>query len=177
MARRTLSSRDISILGLAATGKADKEIATALGLSLSTVRTYWGRIREKLGASTRAQAVGLYVRSQSTTSSLLSPNAKANAGQGLDLLPCWKAQLDGKPLWANTLGTRWLRKFEREDWRDFQSETRVRLAEAAHGAAKLRRPSIVVVKLSGFEHPAHFVFTPSPNSDSEAIVILVTPPA
>jgi len=42
---------------LAAMGKCDKEIARDLGVSLSTVRTYWERLRTKTGTRSRTHAV------------------------------------------------------------------------------------------------------------------------
>ena len=53
----TLSSREIEVLRLAAAGCADKEIALHLGVSLTTVRTYWDRIRGKIRAKNRTHAV------------------------------------------------------------------------------------------------------------------------
>jgi len=54
-----LSSRESDVVRAAAEGLADKEIASHLGLSVTTVRTYWERIRQKLGAVNRTQAVRL----------------------------------------------------------------------------------------------------------------------
>jgi DNA-binding NarL/FixJ family response regulator len=56
-----LSPREVEILGHAANGLADKQIARQMGLQLSTVRTYWERAREKLGASNRTHAVSMLV--------------------------------------------------------------------------------------------------------------------
>jgi DNA-binding CsgD family transcriptional regulator len=52
-----LSSREVQIVNLAATGLTDKEIGQQLGLSLSTVKSYWGRIRHKTGSVNRMQVV------------------------------------------------------------------------------------------------------------------------
>ncbi|MCW5938084.1 MAG: helix-turn-helix transcriptional regulator [Fimbriimonadaceae bacterium] len=60
-----ISRREGSILDLASNGKTDKQIASELGLSIGTIRTYWGRIRVKFSALTRAQAVGIYIRQRS----------------------------------------------------------------------------------------------------------------
>jgi DNA-binding CsgD family transcriptional regulator len=62
---RRLSSRESTILHLAADGKTDKQIAAELQLSVGTVRTYWSRIRSKMNSATRAQAVGIFVKGQS----------------------------------------------------------------------------------------------------------------
>ena len=61
MNKHRLSEREIGILSQAAEGFGDKEIAANLGLSLGTVRTYWSRVRAKLNAATRSQAVGKFV--------------------------------------------------------------------------------------------------------------------
>lgn len=56
-----LSRREAEVLRLATKGLTDKEIAVRVGLSLTTIRTYWERIRPKIGASNRASAVAWYV--------------------------------------------------------------------------------------------------------------------
>jgi PAS domain-containing protein len=43
-------------------GLSDKEIARELGLALDTVRTYWQRIRVKVGGGTRAEIITLMAR-------------------------------------------------------------------------------------------------------------------
>lgn len=175
MARKNLSTRDVSILNLAANGKADKQIAAELGLSLSTVRTYWSRIREKLGAATRAQAVGLYVRGQALSSSVLAGGHRSAPDADVASMPMWRAGLDGRPLWANAHGTVWLRKFESDEWRDFTAECRQALSEAVQGAIKHRTPAIVCVPFRDHTHTAHFVIMPHPTQTTEAVVILISP--
>ncbi|MBC8063244.1 MAG: PAS domain S-box protein [Chlorobia bacterium] len=59
MAKINLSEREQKILNLASSGLIDKEIATALDISLTTVRTYWDRLRSKLSASNRTHALAL----------------------------------------------------------------------------------------------------------------------
>src|SRR5579862_3843575 len=54
-----LGQREKEILQYAAQGLVDKEIAAKLNIKLSTVRTYWDRIRTKLKAANRTQAVTL----------------------------------------------------------------------------------------------------------------------
>jgi DNA-binding NarL/FixJ family response regulator len=56
-AAAALSTQEIRILELAAIGYADKEIAVALRVTHSTVRTYWERIRSKSNAKNRTHAV------------------------------------------------------------------------------------------------------------------------
>lgn len=57
----TLSPREFRVLELAATGLTDKGIGAELGISPTTVLTYWTRIRGKIGPLTRAELVGHYV--------------------------------------------------------------------------------------------------------------------
>src|SRR5947209_6452123 len=59
MAFAPLSHRESEVLRLAAQGYTDKEIGTSLDLGPASVRTYWDRIRGKLKATNRAQAVAL----------------------------------------------------------------------------------------------------------------------
>ena len=57
-----LSQREQEVLGLLARGYAGKEIASALGISVTTVSTYVRRIYEKLHVHSRAQAVATYAQ-------------------------------------------------------------------------------------------------------------------
>ena len=57
-----LSQREADILIRAAHGRTDAQIAVVLGIRPTTVKFHWRRIFQKLGASTRAQAVGYAVR-------------------------------------------------------------------------------------------------------------------
>ena len=54
-----LSPREAEVLALAAEGEGEEQIAVALCLSRNTVKTYLRRIREKLQASSRGEAVRL----------------------------------------------------------------------------------------------------------------------
>jgi DNA-binding NarL/FixJ family response regulator len=54
-----LSSQEWRVIRLAAEGQIDKEIAEVMGVSLTTVRTYWERVREKLGGVNRTHCVCL----------------------------------------------------------------------------------------------------------------------
>ncbi len=56
---KILSPQEKRVLYLAAEGGTDKAIALSLGLHPSTVRTHWERIRAKLSASDRANAVAI----------------------------------------------------------------------------------------------------------------------
>ena len=54
---KPLSKQEERVLRQARGGLTDKEIASEMGVSLETVRTYWQRIRKKVGAGTRAEIV------------------------------------------------------------------------------------------------------------------------
>jgi PAS domain S-box-containing protein len=54
-----LSPREQEIITYAAAGEIDKEIADRLGVSVASVRTYWERLRTKLGAANRTHAIAL----------------------------------------------------------------------------------------------------------------------
>jgi DNA-binding CsgD family transcriptional regulator len=58
-----LSPRQREILNLVAEGRTSKEIAVALGISESTVNWHLANAFERLGASSRAEAVALAIRS------------------------------------------------------------------------------------------------------------------
>lgn len=57
-----LSGRERDLLELAAAGHTTPEIASRLHLSPNTVKTYWQRLYEKLGASDRASAMAEAIR-------------------------------------------------------------------------------------------------------------------
>ena len=61
---RLLSPREREILALLARGMTGEQIAERLVLSPETIRTHIRNAREKLGASTRVEAVTLAVRSR-----------------------------------------------------------------------------------------------------------------
>jgi DNA-binding CsgD family transcriptional regulator len=55
--RRSLSKRELEVLGLVASGLASKEIADSLFISVATVNNHRQRILEKLGTRSSAEAV------------------------------------------------------------------------------------------------------------------------
>ncbi len=57
-----LSAREQEVLDLAVEGRTDEQIAQALGLTTSTVASYWVRIRGKVGALSRTEIVGMVLR-------------------------------------------------------------------------------------------------------------------
>jgi len=60
-----LSAREREVLDLAVEGRTDDEIGHALGITSSTVNSYWGRVRGKLGQLSRTELVGLVLRHES----------------------------------------------------------------------------------------------------------------
>jgi DNA-binding NarL/FixJ family response regulator len=60
--RVQLTPRELSALGLMADGKSNKEIATALGIGERTVKTHLGHLFEKLGVTSRTEAVKVATR-------------------------------------------------------------------------------------------------------------------
>ena len=52
-----LTPREMATLRLLADGKANKEIASALDISERTVKTHLGHLFEKLGVTSRTEAV------------------------------------------------------------------------------------------------------------------------
>ena len=59
-----LSPRQREILALVAAGRTSKEIASALGISESTVNWHVANVFARLGASSRAEAVALAMREE-----------------------------------------------------------------------------------------------------------------
>jgi two-component system NarL family response regulator len=57
-----LTPRELATLRLIADGKANKEIATELGISERTVKTHLGHLFEKLGVTSRTEAVKIATR-------------------------------------------------------------------------------------------------------------------
>jgi DNA-binding NarL/FixJ family response regulator len=62
-ATRKLANREVAVLQLVATGRTNKEIATELGISHSTVCNHMSAVFFKLGVGNRTQAVLYAVRS------------------------------------------------------------------------------------------------------------------
>lgn len=62
MARMQVTPRELSTLRLMADGKSNKEIATALGISERTVKSHLGHLFDKLGVTSRTEAVKVATR-------------------------------------------------------------------------------------------------------------------
>ncbi len=62
LSRVQLTPRELSTLRLMADGKTNKEIANSLGISERTVKTHLGHLFEKLGVTSRTEAVKIATR-------------------------------------------------------------------------------------------------------------------
>jgi two-component system NarL family response regulator len=62
MARIQVTPRELSALRLMADGRSNKEIATSLGISERTVKSHLGHLFEKLGVTSRTEAVKVATR-------------------------------------------------------------------------------------------------------------------
>lgn len=62
-----ISERERQLIALSAEGHTDVEIAHELCISPATVNVYWTRLRQKLGAKSRTEAVAVALRSQAET--------------------------------------------------------------------------------------------------------------
>jgi DNA-binding CsgD family transcriptional regulator len=67
-----LSDRERQVLSMASVGFLDKQIGQELGLSLNTLRTYWTRIRGKLGEAPRAALAAVYIANESQSNEIES---------------------------------------------------------------------------------------------------------
>src|SRR5689334_13501038 len=63
-----LSPRESQLLLLASEGLTDNGISLKLGISVATVNSYWVRIRSKLGAQSRTEAVAMALKAQAEAS-------------------------------------------------------------------------------------------------------------
>ena len=63
---KALSRREGEVLSLAASGYIDKEISVQLGISPNTLRTYWARIRSKIGDVPRSALAVAYATENTT---------------------------------------------------------------------------------------------------------------
>ncbi len=62
LARVQVTPRELATLRLMADGKSNKEIATTLGISERTVKTHLGHLFEKLGVTSRTEALKVATR-------------------------------------------------------------------------------------------------------------------
>jgi DNA-binding CsgD family transcriptional regulator len=80
-----LSTREEQVLSYAAAGYLDKQISNTLGVSLNTLRTYWQRIRTKLGDAPRTALAVAYVEQVA---------AQSQAAEIADPRHDWEIDLD-----------------------------------------------------------------------------------
>ena len=57
-----LSTRELATLELGSAGLRDNEIASRMEISTTSVRTYWARLRQKLGGLSRREAISAFKR-------------------------------------------------------------------------------------------------------------------
>jgi PAS domain S-box-containing protein len=62
----SLSNREEQILLLASRGLTDRQISAELGIRAGTINTHWSRIRLKLGAATRSEAVSILLKEKAS---------------------------------------------------------------------------------------------------------------
>jgi DNA-binding CsgD family transcriptional regulator len=89
------SERQLQILKLASAGLTDKEIAAQTGLSISTLRTYWDRLKYRYQCKNRAELIAT-VQKKLITEEFVS--------QALDALPMfvWKMGPCGNVQYCNS---------------------------------------------------------------------------
>jgi DNA-binding NarL/FixJ family response regulator len=78
-----LSRREILTLNHAANGLADKQIARAMNVEVSTIRTHWKRARGKLHALNRTHAVCIAVTLGIAGVELVIPSVAPDVELGL----------------------------------------------------------------------------------------------
>lgn len=76
----SLSTRERQLLQLAASGLTDMAIAHRLDISPTTVKTYWGRLRAKLGRSSRTELVAHVLREEAHRATCSLRNDTVNGG-------------------------------------------------------------------------------------------------
>ncbi len=79
-----LSAREREVLGLAAAGLIDKQIGPQLEVSLNTLRTYWSRIRDKVGDQPRTALVAAFVAEELGNMPDIAPHPHDHEGWVMD---------------------------------------------------------------------------------------------
>ncbi len=74
--RHAFSRREREVLRLGAQGATDQDISERLAIAVPTLRTYWLRIREKLGAVNRTHAIALAVAGPLSTEDGTDPHRR-----------------------------------------------------------------------------------------------------
>lgn len=81
MEEKPLSPREEQIVQLAVEGHTNESIANSLGLSLSTINTYWVRIRMKVQGYSRTEVVARLIREKAEAALRDSNREKAELAQ------------------------------------------------------------------------------------------------
>jgi PAS domain S-box-containing protein len=74
----SLSNREEEILLLASRGLTDRQISGELGIRAGTINTHWSRIRLKLGAATRSEAVSILLKEKADVTQQVLEAEKQN---------------------------------------------------------------------------------------------------
>ena len=145
-----LSPRQRQILLLAAKGLTDRQIAGEIGLGEGTVRTYWERIRARLDARSRSEAIAR----------VLSDEYRA-AVEELTLMRTilmslpqfvWTAEPDGRIDWTND----WFGRFSGRSVAEFLGAGCRSLMPDAEIAASAARWRLAQETNSAYEADVHF---------------------
>jgi len=89
----SLSPREVDVLNYAAAGLIDKEIGVKIGVTLNTLRSYWGRIRGKVGEAPRAAIVAGFVER--------SMRDQAKRNNAVYLNEDWELDLESDTMFAS----------------------------------------------------------------------------
>lgn len=95
-----LSTREEQVLSYAAAGYIDKEIGAELGVSLNTLRTYWSRIRGKMGDAPRTALAVTYVE-EVATAAHTSPVDEPEFDWEIDLDREVLRRISNRPWWLD----------------------------------------------------------------------------
>ena len=95
-----LSTREEQVLSYAAAGYIDKQIGAELGLSLNTLRTYWQRIRGKMGDVPRTALAVAYVE-QVASAANATPVEEPDYDWEIDLDRGMLRRVSTRPWWLD----------------------------------------------------------------------------
>ncbi|HLK15095.1 MAG TPA: helix-turn-helix transcriptional regulator [Fimbriimonadaceae bacterium] len=112
---QALSSREQQVLSYAAAGYLDKQIAAEIGVSLNTLRTYWKRIRAKVGEAARTALAAEYVRQTAGAREEIPAKAEVSPGSvpavAIPAEPSTDSPFNRAPDWELDLSTDTFRWF------------------------------------------------------------------
>lgn len=95
-----LSTREEQVLSYAAAGYIDKQIGAELGVSLNTLRTYWSRIRNKMGDAPRTALAVAYVE-EVASSANSAPTEEPDCDWEIDLERDVLRRVSSRPWWLD----------------------------------------------------------------------------